>query len=79
MKGRILGVIPYSFERPNVQAMRDTWWNPENEQIVVPQPFGVGWTLNLASLKRRYPPLFWGLIGVVAWRILGRLRSARAS
>lgn len=76
MKGKILGVVPYSFERPTLQRLRETMWNPDRDEIVVPQAFGVGWTLNLAALKRRYPPAFWGLVALFVWRVLRRFRRA---
>jgi hypothetical protein len=79
MKGRLLGFIPYDFERPSLRKVRDRMWNTGSDDILVPQVFGVGWTLNLAALKRRYPPAFWGLVAFVAWRVVRRWRSARAS
>jgi hypothetical protein len=79
MKGRLLGIIPYDFERPSLRKVRDRMWNTGSDDILVPQVFGVGWTLNLAALKRRYPPVFWGLLALVAWRVVRRWRSAPAS
>ncbi len=79
MKGELFGVIPYDFERPTFAKVRERLWNPKSDDILVPQVFGVGWTINLAALKRRYPPAFYGLVGLVAWRVVRKLRSARAS
>jgi Family of unknown function (DUF5808) len=79
MKGRLLGIIPYDFERPSLRKVRDRMWNTQSNDILVPQVFGVGWTLNLAALKRRYPSAFWGLVAFVAWRVVRRWRSAQAS
>ena len=48
--GRIAGRIPYDFRPPTVQRIRDTFWNNNSSQILVPQAFGVGWTINLYPL-----------------------------
>ena len=77
MKGRLLGVIPYDLERPSARKLRETWWNPDSDRIVVPQAFGVGWTLNLAALKRRYPAAFWALAVLAVWRVRRLLRLFR--
>jgi hypothetical protein len=50
--GRILGV-PYDYRIPTVARVRASLWNPEDERIIVPLVFGIGWTLNLYQLKRR--------------------------
>ena len=48
--GRVGGVIPYDFRRPTSERIRAAYWNKETSQILVPQPFGVGWTINLYPL-----------------------------
>ena len=48
--GRIGGVIPYDFRRPTIERIRAAFWNKGTSQILVPQPFGVGWTVNLYPL-----------------------------
>jgi uncharacterized membrane protein len=78
MRGKVFGVLPYDFESLSLEKLRDRMWNPASDRILVPQAFGVGWTLNLAALKRRYPPLFWLLIGLVVLRALRLLRKLRA-
>ena len=55
--GRFLRV-PFEFRVPTPQRIRQRLWNPEDESIVTPQAFGVGWTLNLYQVARRL-----GLIG----------------
>ena len=75
MRGKLFGVVPYDFERPSVHKVRDRMWNPADDAVLVPQPFGVGWTFNFASLKRRYPAAFWALVGFIGWRALRRLRA----
>jgi hypothetical protein len=49
--GRI-GVVPYDFRLPTPQRLRERWWNPDDERILVPQVFGVGWSINFGRLVR---------------------------
>ncbi len=50
--GRFLRV-PFEFRVPTPQRIRQRLWNPDEESIVTPQAFGVGWTLNLYQVVRR--------------------------
>jgi len=54
--GQILG-IPYNFERPSVGRMLSSYFQP-GEGMLVKKPFGIGYTLNLASWRS------WVLLGV---------------
>ncbi len=47
--GEMFG-IPYNFERPKLSRMLKSYWQP-GEGMLVPKPFGVGYTLNLANWK----------------------------
>jgi hypothetical protein len=48
--GRIMDIIPYDFRRPTIERLRAAFWNKDTSQILVPQPFGIGWTINLYPL-----------------------------
>ena len=48
--GRIAGRIPYDFRLPTAERMRATFWNKDTSEIIVPQLFGIGWTVNLYPL-----------------------------
>ena len=50
--GRIWGRIPYDFRLPTPQRLRAAYWNKQTAELLVPQPFGIGWTINL------YPHLY---------------------
>ena len=50
--GRVLGV-PYDFRMPTVERLQARLWNPDDERIMVPHVFGIGWGVNLYQLKRR--------------------------
>jgi hypothetical protein len=75
VKGELFGTVPYDFERLSLRKIRDTVWNQANDRILVPHAFGVGWTFNLAALKRRYPAAFWALVALAGWRALRIVRS----
>ncbi|QPV61846.1 hypothetical protein I7X12_13940 [Halosimplex litoreum] len=47
--GSLFG-IPYNFEQPSLKRMLSTYWQP-GEGMLVEKPFGVGYTLNLASWR----------------------------
>ena len=61
--GEILGV-PYNFERPSVGRMLSSYWKP-GEGMLVKKPFGVGYTLNLASWRSWVVLL---VAGVLLWQ-----------
>jgi len=47
--GTIFGV-PYNFERPSVGRLLASYWQP-GKGMLVEKPFGIGYTLNLASWR----------------------------
>ncbi|MBV9709000.1 MAG: hypothetical protein JO125_16515 [Chloroflexi bacterium] len=49
--GTLFGV-PYDFRLPTPQKLRDTLWNKDTSQIMMPTAFGVGWSFNLYPLLR---------------------------
>lgn len=54
--GELLG-IPYNFERPSLSRLVSSYWQP-GEGMLVEKPFGIGYTLNLASWRS------WVVLGV---------------
>ena len=52
-RGSVLGVVPYDLRVPTVSRLKATFWDPANPKIIVPHAFGVGWSVNLASLVGR--------------------------
>lgn len=51
--GRLLGFIPYDFRLPNLEALRQAYWNPRSPKIFTPRPLGVGWAINIPTAMRR--------------------------
>ncbi len=54
--GRIAGVVPYDLRPPTIRRLRQAWWNPGDDRVLTGQPFGIGWSLNLARLARSLRP-----------------------
>jgi hypothetical protein len=48
-QGNVLGV-PYDFRPPTPRRFIDAMWNPNDQRLFTPRPFGVGWTVNFARL-----------------------------
>ncbi len=48
-QGKIVGV-PYDFRVPTVERVRNTFWNPNNPNLLVPHAFGIGWSINVYPL-----------------------------
>jgi hypothetical protein len=57
--GVVAGFVPYDFRVPTVARLRERLWAPENEHLLSPHPFGVGWTINagrvVALIRQRFP------------------------
>jgi hypothetical protein len=56
--GIVAGFVPYDLRVPTVQRLRERLWAPDDERLFTPQPFGVGWTVNVgrvvALLRQRF-------------------------
>lgn len=50
--GEVFG-LPYDFRVPTIERLRAAYWNPDTSQILTPQPFGIGWTINFYPLLHR--------------------------
>jgi hypothetical protein len=50
--GRVGGLVPYEFRRPTVGRLKETYWEPEDDRVLTPTAFGVGWGLNLGRVAR---------------------------
>jgi hypothetical protein len=65
-QGEILG-IPYNFERPSIGRLLSSYWQP-GKGMLVKKPFGIGYTLNLASW-RSWVAL--AVVGALLWQERG--------
>jgi hypothetical protein len=50
--GKVGGVVPYDLRPPTVGKLASRIWAPDDPRILVPQAFGVGWTVNLGRLAQ---------------------------
>ena len=55
-EGEVAGIVPYDFRPPTFERMKAAWWNPDDERIITPGVWGVGWTLNFGRLYRLTNP-----------------------
>jgi hypothetical protein len=53
--GNVLG-IPYDFRRPTLAKICQTFWNDQTTQLLVPQAFGMGWSINVYPLLHLMSP-----------------------
>jgi Family of unknown function (DUF5808) len=51
--GVVFGRVPYDLRPPTFDRLKAALWNPQNSHVVVPTALGVGWTVNLAALRKR--------------------------
>ena len=42
--------MPMTWDRENIFR---TMWNPEDDRLLPPKSFGIGWTINLHATLRR--------------------------
>lgn len=49
-EGTVGGVVPYDFRPPTVEKVKSSLWNPADPRLFTPTVFGVGWTINFATL-----------------------------
>jgi hypothetical protein len=65
--GELFGV-PYNFERPSMKRLLSSYWRPD-EGMLVEKPFGIGYTLNLASWRSWIVLL---VAGALLWQEKGK-------
>ena len=50
--GKVAGVVPYEFRPPTVDRIKETYWEPDDDRVLTPTAFGVGWGLNLGRVAK---------------------------
>jgi hypothetical protein len=48
--GEVAGFVPYDFRKPTLERVRERIWAPDDPNLVQPQVFGVGWTVNVGRV-----------------------------
>ncbi|MCX2726865.1 DUF5808 domain-containing protein [Thermomicrobium sp. 4228-Ro] len=69
--GRI-GPVPYDFRLPTLDRVRERLWNPNDPSLLTPTVWGIGWSVNLATISQRLRPA----LGTLLQRVT-RSASAR--
>ena len=46
--------VPYEFRMPTVARFRERFWNPDDPRVFTPRVFGVGWSINLFTLREKF-------------------------
>jgi len=46
-RGRVLGLVPYDFNPPTWDRIREAYWNPDDPRLFTDRVMGVGWAINL--------------------------------
>jgi hypothetical protein len=48
--GRLADFVPYELRPPTLERVRETYWDPEDEHVLKPPVWGVGWALNVGRV-----------------------------
>ena len=51
--GKVMGAVPYDFQAPTLEKIRQSYWNADTNRIFTPEVFGVGWAVNFYEVARR--------------------------
>ncbi|HEX6488646.1 MAG TPA: hypothetical protein VF137_07220 [Candidatus Dormibacteraeota bacterium] len=61
--GEVFGFVPYDFRPPTWDRLRESYWNPTDERLLLPRPLGVGWAVNFYQARTLMMRLFDRLMG----------------
>ena len=51
--GKVGGFVPYDFRVPDLQRIRDAYWDPKSDVLFTEKVVGVGWSVNLPVAFRK--------------------------
>ena len=51
--GKVAGMVPYDFRVPDLQRIRDAYWDPKSDVLFTEKVVGVGWSVNLPVAFRK--------------------------
>jgi len=51
--GKVAGIVPYDFRVPDLQRIKDAYWNPDSDVLFTEKVIGVGWSVNLPVAMRK--------------------------
>jgi hypothetical protein len=50
--GEAIGFVPYDFRPPSAKRVRRSLWSPDDDRLITPAVFGVGWSVNVGRVAR---------------------------
>ena len=65
--GKVAGVVPYDFRVPDLQRLRQAYWDPDSDVLFTEKVVGVGWSVNLPVAVRK--------VSEIAQQYASQLRS----
>jgi len=51
--GEVAGFIPYDFQLPTIEKLKEAYWNPYESRVFTPEVFGIGWAINFYALLEK--------------------------
>lgn len=55
--GKVVGVVPYDFRVPDLERIRQAYWDPDSDVLFTEKVIGVGWSVNLPVAFRKLSAL----------------------
>ncbi len=52
-RGKIAGFVPYDFRAPDIERLKESYWDLYGSRVFTPQVFGIGWAINFYALLER--------------------------
>ena len=49
-QGKVAGFVPFDFRMPTMERLKETYWNPYDRRVFIPEVFGIGWAINFYRL-----------------------------
>ena len=65
--GKVAGVVPYDFRVPDLQRLKQAYWDPDSDVLFTEKVVGVGWSVNLPVAIRK--------LSLIARQYASQLRS----
>ena len=67
--GKVVGVVPYDFRVPDLERIRQAYWDPDSDVLFTEMVVGVGWSVNLPVAFRKLSALVQQYSGQVRSRL----------
>ena len=51
-KGKSLGFVPYDLRPPALSKIKESYWDPTNDELFSGKRGFIGWAINFAALRK---------------------------